>query len=182
MLTVRPVRRRPRKGARTVGFIALAVGLDLFEDRAGAVLHCRDHDLHPFPAGADAPRRSLPSMVTGALRCGPAHSPMATSCRNGFTISSSQQRILAIIGPGVPKSRVTNAIGESWDAIGALPWPQVRRQRRGRGGCKHIVGARLKQEGMRWTVEGANAIIALRCAVESNRLDDFWEQRAAAAS
>ncbi len=50
------------------------------------------------------------------------------------------------------------------------------------GGCKNIVGARLKQGGMRWTVDGANAIIALRCAVESNRFDDFWERRAGAIS
>ncbi len=48
------------------------------------------------------------------------------------------------------------------------------------GGCKNIVGARLKQGGMRWTVDGANAIIDLRCAVESNRFDDFWERRAGA--
>ena len=48
------------------------------------------------------------------------------------------------------------------------------------GGCKNIVGARLKQGGMRWTVDGANAIIALRCAVESNRFDRFWERRAGA--
>ena len=50
------------------------------------------------------------------------------------------------------------------------------------GGCKHIIGTRLKQGGMRWTVNGANAIIALRCAVESNRFDDFWERRACATS
>ena len=50
------------------------------------------------------------------------------------------------------------------------------------GGCKNIVGARLKQGGMRWTVDGANAIIALRCAVESNRFDDFWERRAGVIS
>jgi len=48
------------------------------------------------------------------------------------------------------------------------------------GGCKHIIGTRLKRGGMRWSVVGANAIIALRCAVESNRFDDFWERRAAA--
>ncbi|MDD9980204.1 MAG: ISKra4 family transposase, partial [Gammaproteobacteria bacterium] len=48
------------------------------------------------------------------------------------------------------------------------------------GGCKNIIGARLKQGGMRWTVAGANAIIALRCAVESNRFDDFWERRTSA--
>ena len=30
-------------------------------------------------------------------------------------------------------------------------------------GCKAIVGVRLKQSGMFWTLRGANAIIALRC-------------------
>jgi hypothetical protein len=30
-------------------------------------------------------------------------------------------------------------------------------------GCKTIIGFRLKQSGMQWTVRGANAIIALRC-------------------
>ena len=50
------------------------------------------------------------------------------------------------------------------------------------GGCKHIIGTRLKRAGMRWTVTGANAIIALRCAVESNRFDDFWERRASATA
>jgi len=32
---------------------------------------------------------------------------------------------------------------------------------------------------MEWTVRGANAIIALRCATLSNRIDDFWDQRTA---
>ena len=44
-------------------------------------------------------------------------------------------------------------------------------------GCKHVVGARLKQSGMEWTVRGANAIIALRCNIRSNRFEDFWQQR-----
>jgi hypothetical protein len=30
-------------------------------------------------------------------------------------------------------------------------------------GCKTVIGARLKRSGMFWSVEGANAIIALRC-------------------
>ena len=41
-------------------------------------------------------------------------------------------------------------------------------------GCKQI-GARLKRAGMRWTVAGANAIIALRCSKLSGRFEDFWE-------
>jgi len=31
---------------------------------------------------------------------------------------------------------------------------------------------------MEWTVRGANAIIALRCATLSRRAEEFWEQRA----
>lgn len=44
-------------------------------------------------------------------------------------------------------------------------------------GCKTIVGQRLKQSGMRWTVKGANAIIALRCCQISGRWEEFWENR-----
>lgn len=46
-------------------------------------------------------------------------------------------------------------------------------------GCKTVVGQRLKQSGMEWTVRGANAVIALRCAEASGRTEDYWEQRAA---
>ncbi len=46
-------------------------------------------------------------------------------------------------------------------------------------GCKTIIGQRLKQSGMRWTVDHANAIIALRCSQLSGRWEEFWEQRAA---
>lgn len=47
-------------------------------------------------------------------------------------------------------------------------------------GCKTIIGKRLKQSGMEWTVRGANSIISLRCAHLSNRLEDFWAQQASA--
>ncbi len=46
-------------------------------------------------------------------------------------------------------------------------------------GCKTIVGQRLKQSGMRWSLWGANAIIVLRCAQLSGRWEEFWEMRAA---
>ena len=45
--------------------------------------------------------------------------------------------------------------------------------------CKTIVGQRLKQSAMEWTVRGANAIIALRCIIASGTDEDYWEQRAA---
>jgi hypothetical protein len=47
-------------------------------------------------------------------------------------------------------------------------------------GCKNVIGQRLKQSGMFWTERGANAILALRCCIKSNRFEDFWEYRAAA--
>ncbi|MDP6381069.1 MAG: ISKra4 family transposase, partial [Phycisphaerae bacterium] len=46
-------------------------------------------------------------------------------------------------------------------------------------GCKTIVAQRLKQSAMQWTVRGANAIIALRCAELSRRTEDYWVQRTA---
>jgi len=49
-------------------------------------------------------------------------------------------------------------------------------------GCKVAIGTRLKRAGMHWTVRGANAIIALRCAKLSGRFEDFWERRSAAAA
>lgn len=44
-------------------------------------------------------------------------------------------------------------------------------------GCKNIIGKRLKQSGMRWSVKGANSIIALRCAIMSNKFNDYWNDR-----
>jgi hypothetical protein len=47
-------------------------------------------------------------------------------------------------------------------------------------GCRTVVGQRLKQSGMQWTVDGANSILALRCCISSQRWEDFWAHRAAA--
>ena len=38
-------------------------------------------------------------------------------------------------------------------------------------GCKSVIGQRLKQAGMHWTIAGADAIIALRCREASST----WE-------
>jgi hypothetical protein len=44
-------------------------------------------------------------------------------------------------------------------------------------GCKTVIGSRLKQSGMFWTVRGANAIIALRCCLLNGELEDYWAAR-----
>lgn len=47
-------------------------------------------------------------------------------------------------------------------------------------GCKTVIGSRLKQSGMFWSVRGANSIIALRCCHLNGRFEDYWEDRRAA--
>lgn len=42
--------------------------------------------------------------------------------------------------------------------------------------CRTVVGQRMKHSGMEWTVRGANAITALRCVIQSNRFEEYWEQ------
>jgi Uncharacterised protein family (UPF0236) len=68
-----------------------------------------------------------------------------------------------------------------------MRYPQFRRQKLfiGSGvieaGCKAVIGSRLKQSGMFWTVRGANAIIALRCNRLSRKFEDYWASRSKAA-
>ena len=47
-------------------------------------------------------------------------------------------------------------------------------------GCKTVLGSRLKQSGMFWTVRGANAIVALRCCHLNGQFEDYWEAPRAA--
>lgn len=67
-----------------------------------------------------------------------------------------------------------------------MRYPKFRRQHLfvGSGvieaGCKTVIGSRLKQSGMFWTVRGANAVIALRCCHLNGRFEDYWESRRAA--
>jgi hypothetical protein len=64
-----------------------------------------------------------------------------------------------------------------------MRYPEYRRQHLfvGSGvieaGCKTVIGSRLKQSGMFWTVNGANAILALRCCHLNNRIENYWESR-----
>lgn len=43
-------------------------------------------------------------------------------------------------------------------------------------GCKAVVGARLKQSGMRWTVDHVTGILALRCEEASGRWEQIWRR------
>jgi hypothetical protein len=67
-----------------------------------------------------------------------------------------------------------------------MNYPQFRKQHLfvGSGvieaGCKTVIGHRLKQSGMFWTLRGANSILALRCSQLNGRFENYWEGRRAA--
>ena len=67
-----------------------------------------------------------------------------------------------------------------------MRYPQFRKQHLfvGSGvieaGCKSVIGSRLKQSGMFWTVDGANSILALRCCHLNGRFENYWANRKAA--
>ena len=44
------------------------------------------------------------------------------------------------------------------------------------GGCKSVVGQRLKESGMFWTETGATSVLNLRLARKSNRWDECWNR------
>jgi hypothetical protein len=66
-----------------------------------------------------------------------------------------------------------------------MRYPEFRRQHLFAGSgvieaaCKTVIGSRLKQSGMFWTVDNANANIALRCCQLNNRMENYWENRRA---
>ena len=44
------------------------------------------------------------------------------------------------------------------------------------GGCKSVIGQRLKESGMFWTQPGATSVLNLRIALKSNRWDECWNR------
>jgi hypothetical protein len=44
------------------------------------------------------------------------------------------------------------------------------------GGCKSVIGQRLKESGMFWTEAGATSVLNLRPALKSNRWDECWNR------
>lgn len=101
-----------------------------------------------------------------------------------------QKLVAAIRSIGSPNPEVAEKIRTEADYFETnaerMRYPKFRRQHLfvGSGvieaGCKTVIGSRLKQSGMFWTVHGANAILALRCCHLNGRFEDYWETRRAA--
>jgi len=68
-----------------------------------------------------------------------------------------------------------------------MDYPSYRRRRMHIGSgvveaaCKHVVGARCKRAGMRWTATGAETVLALRTQLLNDRWDEYWQPKKAAA-
>jgi len=119
---------------------------------------------------------------------------MAGSCRGRWTDYLWDGRIEALIEEAtalLPKDQsakkdARTQIGYFKKNAGHMRYRDYREQHLFIGSgvveaaCRHLVGSRLKQSGMEWTVTGANNILALRSVVLSGRMEDYWEQRATA--
>jgi hypothetical protein len=44
------------------------------------------------------------------------------------------------------------------------------------GGCRSVIGQRLKESGMFWTEPGATSVLNLRLALKGNRWDECWNR------
>ena len=91
----------------------------------------------------------------------------------------------AVTAPGLKEEILTEAEYFETNAS-RMRYPEFRAQGLfvGSGvieaGCKTVIGSRLKQSGMFWTVRGANDVIALRCCRLNGRFEDYWEESRAA--
>ena len=84
---------------------------------------------------------------------------------------------------GVKKTEVDKALGyfENNAPRMRYKWLRSRGLFVGSGvveaGCKAVIGQRLKLSGMRWTVAGADTIIALRCREASSQWETICRDR-----
>ena len=112
-------------------------------------------------------------------------------CKDRF---DSPQREFRRLRAWVKRGRL-DAVAAEMRALGAddvaryiennrrrMDYPRYRREglthssSRVESACKSIVGDRMKQSGMRWTKDGANAVLALRCYVKSKRLEEYFKR------
>ena len=92
------------------------------------------------------------------------------------------QSLRSIDSPNPAKNLLTEAAYFASNAE-RMRYPKFRSQHLfvGTGvmeaGCKTVIGWRLKQSGMFWTIRGANAILALRCCHLNARFESYWKQQ-----
>jgi hypothetical protein len=147
-----------------------AVGiLDLFHvlERLWAVAHCSHKE------GSDGAKRYVEERLRDLLQG-----------RVGYVIAGLRRRLNSGKLSG-PKKKVVKAAVEylannrehmRYDEYLAAGYPIGSGV--AEGACRHLVKDRLEQTGMRWTVEGAQAMLHVRALYLNDQWEDFIEFRA----
>ena len=134
-----------------------AVGiLDLFHvlERLWAVAHCFHKQ------GSDPARKYVEERLRDLLQG-----------RVGYVIAGLRRRLSGGKLSGPKKQVVRSAV--EYLAAGYPIGSGVAE-----GACRHLVKDRLEQTGMRWTVEGAQAMLHVRALYLNDQWEDFIEFRA----
>ena len=76
-----------------------------------------------------------------------------------------------------PRGVAHAVYGEGSDLAQAWAEKRLTELWEGESGCKRVIGARLKQAGMIWTLEGARQLIKTRTMYLSGEWDEFCQQR-----
>ena len=82
-----------------------------------------------------------------------------------------------------PPPALTDLIGYVTPNVDRMNYPQYRADGLHIGSgpiectCKRLVGSRLKGPGMRWSVPGADAVLALRTVWLNGQWTDFWNSK-----
>ena len=174
----REARRRGFDQA-TGAWSSATVPLWIWKPRRGAVPRGR-RDRRPVPRQG-APLRRRPRRSTARPATSPGSGPRSA------TAELDEGRLDDLLAALAAHATANEEARRCLDYVTAnrerMRYPEFRAQglcvSSGvvEAGCKVAVGTRLKRAGMRWTLAGADAIIALRCCQLSGRFEDFWERR-----
>jgi len=109
--------------------------------------------------GKSSPRRERLERIREALWTGKAQQALEELQR--FRAQNSQER--------KAKRRLVTYIKNNREHMINYGWHRARKRLAGSGATegagKHIIGNRLKGSGMRWSIEGADEVMAARCSV-----------------
>lgn len=153
-----------RKEARNEG-ITVRIVLDLIHvlDYLWDAAYCF------YAAGSDEAREWVTDRVY-ALLCGADASSVAAGMRRSATLRGLERRgAVDECAAYLIKHRLFICYGEALQKGWPIATGVIE------GACRHLVRTRLDCSGARWSVEGAEAVLALRSLRLSGDFDEYWQ-------
>ena len=146
-----------------------AVGiLDLFHvlERLWAVAHCFHAE------GSDGARQFVEERLRDLLQGRVGYVIAGLRRRlHGGKLSGPKRKVVQV-GGGVPGEQPGHMRYDEYLAAGYPIGSGVAE-----GACRHLVKDRMEQTGMRWTVEGAQAMLHVRALYLNDQWEEFLEYR-----